>query len=87
MDRWLNIYGFPQESLPVSCGSFLQRRRAEQQHPQKGWIRETISDHPEDKRKRLYELTDFGREILIREVQRIRHLSDTADSIMKGDNG
>ena len=53
----------------------------------KGWIRETISDHPEDKRKRLYELTDFGREILIREVQRIRHLSDTADSIMKGDNG
>ena len=53
----------------------------------KGWIRETISDHPEDKRKRLYELTDFGRVILIREVQRIRHLSDTADSIMKGDNG
>ena len=26
----------------------------------KGWIRETLSDNPDDKRKRLYELTDSG---------------------------
>ena len=30
----------------------------------KNWIRETLSTNPEDKRKRLYELTVLGREVL-----------------------
>lgn len=51
----------------------------------KGWIRETLSDNPDDKRKRLYELTDSGREILEQEIQRLKHLVEISEKIVKED--
>ena len=51
----------------------------------KNWIRETISTNPEDKRKRLYELTDLGRCILENEILRIKHLVACSDRIIKGE--
>ena len=49
----------------------------------KGWIRETLSDNPDDKRKRLYELTDSGREVLEQEIQRLKHLVEISKKIVK----
>lgn len=51
----------------------------------KGWIRETLSDNPDDKRKRLYELTDAGREILELEIQRLRYLVEISEKVIKED--
>ncbi len=51
----------------------------------KGWIRETLSDNPDDKRKRLYELTDSGREVLEQEIQRLKHLVEISKKIVKED--
>lgn len=49
----------------------------------KGWIRETLSDNPDDKRKRLYELTDSGRKVLEQEIQRLKHLVEISEKIVK----
>lgn len=51
----------------------------------KGWIRETLSDNPEDKRKRLYELTDSGRDALEQEIQRLKHLVEVSEKIVRED--
>ena len=51
----------------------------------KNWIRETLSTNPEDKRKRLYELTELGREVLENEILRIKHLVICSDRIIKGE--
>lgn len=51
----------------------------------KGWIRETLSDNPDDKRKRLYELTDSGRKVLEQEIQRLKHLVEISEKIVKED--
>ena len=49
----------------------------------KNWIRETLSTNPEDKRKRLYELTVLGREVLENEILRLKHLVICSDRIIK----
>ena len=51
----------------------------------KNWIRETLSTNPEDKRKRLYELTELGKEVLENEMLRIKHLVICSDRIIKGE--
>ena len=48
-----------------------------------GWIRETFSDNPDDKRKRLYELTDSGRDILEQELRRLKHLVEISEKVIK----
>lgn len=53
----------------------------------KGWIRETCSDIPGDERRRLYELTENGRTVLMGEVQRLRNLVNHADCVMKDREG
>lgn len=50
----------------------------------KGWITETTSDDPNDSRKRLYQLTDEGRNILQAEIERLRHLLQSADEVTGG---
>lgn len=52
----------------------------------KGWIRETFSDHPEDKRKRLYELTDSGREALKQEIRRLKYLVKISNEVIGEEN-
>lgn len=50
----------------------------------KGWIVETESDDPNDNRKRLYKLTDEGRNVLEEEVDRVRMLVERADAVFGG---
>jgi len=52
----------------------------------KGWITETSSNNPEDKRKRLYELTSSGKEILEEEIKRLKRLIRGSEIILKGDD-
>lgn len=52
----------------------------------KGWIEETVSNNPLDTRKRLYSLTDEGKQVLLREIARLRHLLNAADAIAGGMN-
>lgn len=47
----------------------------------KGWIIEKVSDDPEDNRKRLYELTETGRDVIQKEVIRLRNLVEKAEEI------
>lgn len=49
----------------------------------KGWISETVSNNPEDKRKRLYELTPNGRFVLEGEINRLKRLIKGFDIISK----
>lgn len=50
----------------------------------KGWIVERVSDDPNDSRKRLYQLTDEGRNVLQAEIERLRHLLQSADEVLEG---
>ena len=47
----------------------------------KGWIREIMSDDPGVERRRLYQLTDSGREALRAEIARLRRMLDTAEGV------
>lgn len=49
----------------------------------KGWIVETVSTNPEDKRKRLYELTEQGRIILEDEITRLQYLLSSAETVKR----
>jgi DNA-binding PadR family transcriptional regulator len=49
----------------------------------KGWIQETISENPEDKRKRLYQLTALGRTILEEEISRLKRLIRGSEIIIQ----
>ena len=49
----------------------------------KGWIQEL---HGQDAdRRRLYRLTDEGRQVLLDEADRLRHLAAAADGIIGGE--
>lgn len=50
----------------------------------KGWIREAESENPEDKRKRLYELTPLGKKVLAQEVERLKRLVKGSEIILGG---
>ena len=49
----------------------------------KGWIQEEPG--PDAARRRLYTLTDAGREVLLNETARLRHLSAAAENIIGGE--
>lgn len=51
----------------------------------KGWIRELPGSDAD--RRRLYMLTDAGRQVLLDEAARLRHLAAAADSIIEGEEG
>lgn len=51
----------------------------------KGWIKE-CPDQGAD-RRRLYRLTEAGRQVLLDEAARLRHLAAAADSIIGEDEG
>ena len=50
----------------------------------KGWIRETESKNSEDKRKRLYELTTEGKDILEQEIIRLKRLVKASEIVLGG---
>ncbi len=45
----------------------------------KGWITEVMSDEPGTERKRLYSLTDSGKEALSNEIARLRRMLESAE--------
>ena len=47
----------------------------------KGWIREIISDEPGLERRRLYQLTESGREVLRAEIERLRRMLANAEEV------
>ena len=47
----------------------------------KGWIREIMSDEPGFERRRLYQLTDAGREVLRQEIARLRRMLCNAEGV------
>lgn len=47
----------------------------------KGWIRESMSNEPGLERRRLYQLTDAGREALKGEVSRLRRMLENAEGV------
>ena len=47
----------------------------------KGWIREILSDEPGQERRRLYQLTDEGREALRDEITRLRRMLANAEEV------
>lgn len=50
----------------------------------KGWIYELRSTNPEDYRKRLYQITSLGKEVLEQERARLKELVENSDNIMDG---
>ena len=47
----------------------------------KGWIREIMSTEAGMERRRLYQLTDSGREALRTEVERLRRMLENAEEV------
>ncbi|MBQ6541611.1 MAG: PadR family transcriptional regulator [Lachnospiraceae bacterium] len=47
----------------------------------KGWIREIMSDEPGLERRRLYQLTESGREVLRLEISRLRRMLENAEEV------
>lgn len=47
----------------------------------KGWIREIISNEAGLERRRLYQLTDTGREALRAEIARLRRMLENAEGV------
>ena len=47
----------------------------------KGWIREIMSNEPGQERRRLYQLTDAGREVLREEIARLRRMLENAEEV------
>lgn len=47
----------------------------------KGWIREVVSDEAGLERRRLYRLTDAGRETLHAEIERLRRMLENAEGV------
>ncbi len=47
----------------------------------KGWIRETMSNEPGQERRRLYQLTEEGRNVLETEIKRLQRMLKNAKEI------
>ena len=47
----------------------------------KKWIREIMSNEPGQERRRLYQLTDNGREALRAEIARLRRMLENAEEV------
>ena len=81
-------YGIMQQTLELSDG-FVRigsgtMYGATGNMMKKGWIEECPSEGGAFDRKRQYRLTDTGRQILLEEVNRLRHLTAAAGSIIGG---
>jgi DNA-binding PadR family transcriptional regulator len=50
----------------------------------KDWIVETKSINPEDYRKRLYQITSLGKQILEQEISRLKQLVNSSIMIIEG---
>ena len=81
-------YGIMQQTLELSDGHVRigsgTMYGATGTMMKKGWIEDCPSDTGAFDRKRQYRLTDTGRQALLEEVARLRHLTRAADDVMGG---
>lgn len=81
-------YGIMQETAELSKGNVSigsgTMYGATSNMMKKGWIIETISTNPEDKRKRLYELTIEGKQVLEDEIERLKRLLEGSETVLGG---
>lgn len=79
-------YGIMQETAELSGGTVKigsgTMYGATGNMLKKGWIVETQNPDPSDTRKRLYSLTDAGKDVLMSEVERLQRLLGAAQRIM-----
>ena len=79
-------YGIMQQTLALSDGHVRigsgTMYGATGNMMKKGWIEECPSEGFD--RKRQYRLTDAGRQVLLEEVARLRHLSTAAEDVIGG---
>jgi DNA-binding PadR family transcriptional regulator len=80
-------YGIMQDSLALSGGNVKigsgTMYGATSNMMKKGWILETKSDEPGDERKRQYQLTAKGKEVLEQEVFRLKKLIESSEQVIK----
>lgn len=83
----LHGYGIMQETLRLSKGrvkiSSGTMYGAVSNMMKKGWLNEFMALGPEEKNKRMYELTTSGRLVLDTEISRLHELVDNADKVTK----
>ena len=79
-------YGIMQQALALSDGHVRigsgTMYGATGNMMKKGWIEECPAEGFD--RKRQYRLTDTGRQVLLEEVARLRHLTHAADNVIGG---
>lgn len=78
-------YGIMQQTEQLSGGEVLigsgTMYGATGNMMKKGWIREIMSDGAGMERRRLYQLTDSGREALDAEIARLRRMLENAEGV------
>ena len=78
-------YGIMQLTEKLSCGDVTigsgTMYGATSNMMKKGWIREIMSDEPGQERRRLYQLTESGREVLRLEISRLRRMLENAEEV------
>ncbi len=78
-------YGIMQLTEKLSCGDVTigsgTMYGATSNMMKKGWIREIMSDEPGLERRRLYQLTESGREVLRLEISRLRRMLENAEEV------
>ncbi|HEX3021198.1 MAG TPA: helix-turn-helix transcriptional regulator [Lachnospiraceae bacterium] len=79
-------YGIMQETIKLSKNSVRigsgTMYGATSNMIRKGWIIESKSSNPSEDRKRLYELTSTGRQVLMDEIERLKQLIENSEIIM-----
>ena len=78
-------YGIMQMTEKLSAGDVMigsgTMYGATSNMMKKGWIREIMSDEPGLERRRLYQLTESGREVLRLEISRLRRMLENAEEV------
>lgn len=84
-------YGIMQETLRLSGGRVAigsgTMYGAVSNMIKKKWIVELQGKQPEDKKRRLYRLTETGKEILLNEIERLKGLVACAVRTVEADRG
>ena len=78
-------YGIMQMTEKLSCGDVKigsgTMYGATGNMMKKGWIQEIMSGEVGMERRRLYQLTELGREVLREEIARLRRLLENAEEV------
>ena len=78
-------YGIMQMAQKLSCGDVQigsgTMYGATGNMMKKGWIREILSEEAGMERRRLYQLTESGREVLREEIARLRRMLENAEEV------